>query len=65
MQAEVPSDEAFRIHFEQLLNPPESQTEDLIDLSDSPYIPLLDDPIEGVEIVEAAETAKKVNVLSV
>ena len=61
-KAEVASDEAFRIHFEQLLNPPESQTEETVDLSHSPYIPLLDDPIEVVEVVEAAETCKEAKI---
>ena len=29
---------------------------DLHDTSDSPYIPILDDPIEQIEIMEAAES---------
>ena len=56
---EVPSDEDFRIHFEQLLDPPNTETEEIADVSDAPYIPLLDDPIEEVEVVEAAESCKE------
>ena len=58
-QVEIPSDEDFKIHFEQLLNPPQSENEDPVDVSDAPYIPLLDDPIEEVEVVEAAESCKE------
>ena len=36
-----------------------SETEEPIDMSNSPYIPLLDDPIEEAEVVEAAETCKE------
>ena len=55
-QKEAPSDEEFKIHFEQLLNPQEMVADDLHDTSDSPYIPILDDPIEQIEIMEAAES---------
>ena len=56
IQNEAPSDEEFKIHFEQLLNPQEMVADDLHDTSDSPYIPILDDPIEQIEIMEAAES---------
>ena len=42
-----------------MLDPPESATEEPIDVSDSPYIPVLDDPINEVEVTEAAETCKE------
>ena len=58
-QKEAPSDEEFKIHFEQLLNPQEMVADDLHDTSDSPYIPILDDPIEQIEIMEAAESSKE------
>ena len=58
-QAEQPSDEEFKIHFEQLLNPPGNEDEEPLDVSDSPYVPLLDDPIEEEEVEEAAKTCKE------
>ena len=56
---DTPSDAEFRMHFEQLLNPPGGEGEDEPDTSNSPYIPLLDDPIEEVEVIEAAESSKE------
>ena len=56
---DMPSDEEFKIHFEQLLNPPGTDADDLCDTEDSPYIPILDDPIAEVEVVEAAESSKE------
>ena len=55
---DVPSDEEFRLHFESLLNPQSTEDED-VDVSDLPYIPVLDDPITEVEVIEAAETCKE------
>ena len=42
-----------------MLNPPQEVTEEPFDVSSSPYIPLLDYPIQDVEVVEAAETCKE------
>ena len=47
------------MHFEQLLNPPGNENEVLIDVSDSPYVPLLDDPIEEEEVEEAVRACKE------
>ena len=47
------------MHFEQLLNPTESEDESQIDTSSCPYIPILDDPIDEVEVSEAAESCKE------
>ena len=55
---ESPSDEEFRVHFEELLNPP-NQHDDVIDVSDMPYIPILDDPITEKEVVESASECKE------
>ena len=53
-----PTDEEFKIHFEDLLNP--DGVEDCeIDVSDAPTIPILDDPITPVEVVEAADECKE------
>ena len=54
-QLDIPSDGDFKLHFEQLLNPPGIEEVDLFDVSDSPYIPLLDNPIEVAEVIEAAD----------
>ena len=54
-----PTDEEFRVHFENLLNPTTGCTSDEIDVSDLPTIPVLDDPITPVEVVEAASECKE------
>ena len=54
-----PSDEEFRVHFEDLLNPNIGENANNIDLSDSPTIPVLDDPISPVEVAEAASECKE------
>ena len=54
-----PSDEEFRVHFEDLLNPDTGDNTDDIDVSDSPIIPVLDDPISPVEVAEAASECKE------
>ena len=58
-QVDTPSDGDFKLHFEQLLNPAGIEEGEPFDVSDSPYIPLLDDPIEVVEVIEAADTCKE------
>ena len=50
----APSDEEFRVHFEDLLNPANVENSCEIDVSDSPFIPILDDPFTPVEVAEAA-----------
>ena len=52
-------DEEFKIHSEQLLNPQEMVADDLHDTSDSPYTPILNDLIEQIEVMEAAECSKE------
>ena len=54
-----PTDEEFRLHFEDLLNPATEETCNDIDVSDSPTIPVLDDPIAPVEVLEAAGDCKE------
>ena len=49
-----PTDEEFKIHFEDLLNPDGVENCE-IDVSDAPTIPILDDLITPVEVVEAAD----------
>ena len=61
MNKDMPSDEEFKIHFEQLLNPPGTNVDadEVCNTENSPYIPILDDPISETEVVEAAETSKE------
>jgi hypothetical protein len=59
VQEASPSDQDFKLHFEQLLNPAERGDEEAIDVSELPYIPILDDPITESEVEEAAETCKE------
>ena len=40
----------FKIHFENLLNPPNVPSVNEIEFSDCPYIPVLDDPISTYEL---------------
>ena len=47
------------MHFEQLLNPPDLEDDQQFDISVCPYIPILDDPIEEVEVIEGAESSKE------
>lgn len=56
---ETPSDEDFKLHFENLLNPGTSDNEEEIDTGSSPYIPILDDPITEIEVIKAAESCKE------
>ena len=59
-----PSDNEFKIHFETLLNPnPEETTE--IDVSESPYVPLLDDPFNPNEVHHAIRKVKNKGYLGV
>ena len=44
-----PSDEQFKLHFEDLLNIDQRNSQD-IDLTDSPYIPVLDNPFTLLEL---------------
>ena len=53
-ESSVPSDEEFKMHFEQLLNPEELEETEMIDINDSPYIPILDDQITVNEVIIAA-----------
>ena len=52
--APVPTDGEFKSHFENLLNPDKKEHSDIIDVSDAPYIPVLDDKITDKEVCEAA-----------
>ena len=54
----MPSVEDFNNHFENLLNPPDQQlTIDAI-FDESPYIPILDDPIQVGEVVRGIKESK-------
>ena len=55
----LPSDEEFRIHFESLLNPEKGENSCEIEVRELPSIPILDDPITPVEVVEAADKCKE------
>ena len=50
----APTDGEFKRHFEDLLNPDQLEHSELIDVSDAPYIPLLDDKISEQEVKTAA-----------
>ena len=56
----IPSDQAFKQHFESLLNGNcHAEIHDAIETSqNSPYIPLLDDPFEAVELEDAIKKLK-------
>ena len=54
-----PSDNEFRMHFEELLNPVTGVNDNEIDVSDLPYIPVLDDPISPEEVCKAANECKE------
>ena len=44
------SDSQFKTHFEALLNPHDKNGEEGVDVSESPYVPLLDNPFTGDEL---------------
>ena len=44
-----PEDRQFKVHFEDLLNTDQRNSEDT-DLTDSPYIPVLDNPFNLIEM---------------
>jgi hypothetical protein len=54
---EKPSDEAFKMHFESLLNPCTPALAPL-DSSSCPYVPLLDDPFTPAEVENAIKATK-------
>lgn len=63
--ASAPSDEKLKVHFEQLLNLSKLEESEDIDLSDSPYIPVLDDkflyfsskqPIQSRRVFQTEQT---------
>ena len=58
-QVDKPSDEEFRMHFENLLNPPVTEPLETVDISNSPHVPNLDDPIDEKEVEEAAKSSKE------
>ena len=53
---DTPSDEEFKVHFEELLNPDALEQSEVIDVSESPYIPILDDEISVQEVIESASS---------
>ena len=56
----TPSDEEFKLHFESLLNPELiDNNENAIDTTDSPFIPILDEPITDIEVIEADKSFKE------
>ena len=48
--ANMPSDDEFKQHFEALLNPPDAEVAHPEDYSDGPYVPLMDDPFRPEEV---------------
>ena len=50
----APTDGEFKKHFEDLLNPDQSDHSEIIDINDAPYIPILDDEITDTELRKAA-----------
>ncbi|ELT95970.1 hypothetical protein CAPTEDRAFT_186693 [Capitella teleta] len=53
------NDDAFRVHFEELLNPVNEQTNFLSDSPNDPvHLPATDDPIRPSEVQEATQTLK-------
>ena len=57
-EIEQPSDNAFKTHFERLLNPSGEDFSEL-DVEQSPYIPLLDDPFTPRELDQAINSMNK------
>ena len=54
-----PSENEFKNHFEKLLNEPDSLSLELPpEIDECPYIPLTDDPIAPVEVLEANKIIK-------
>jgi hypothetical protein len=54
-----PNNDAFRVHFEELLNPVNEQTNFLSDSPKDPvHLPATDDPIPPSEVLEATQTLK-------
>lgn len=53
---ETPTDDAFQAHFESLLNPPDAQ---VIQVPDSIYLPITDDPITPEEVDAALHKLKQ------
>ena len=47
-----PSDDEFKLHFEQLLNPAGNNVE-ILNIEEAPYIPVLDDPFTASELEQA------------
>ena len=47
-----PSDDEFKLHFEQLLNPGGDSVE-VPNIDEAPYIPVLDDPFSALELEQA------------
>ena len=50
--------EDFKSHFENLLNPPDQPLTTDINIDDCPYIPVLDDPIHVDELVRSIKESK-------
>ena len=53
---DIPSDEEFKVHFEESLNPDALEQSEVIDVSKSWYIPILDDDISVQEVIESASS---------
>ena len=56
--AERPSDEVFREHFESLLNPEELTDSNNEPNDDDIYLPVTDDPIQPQEVLDAIQSLK-------
>ena len=57
-QREAPSDDAFKQHFELLLNPAHAQPIQSTPEDDIMYLPVTDDPIQPIEVSEAVKSLK-------
>ena len=56
---EQPDNDQFRIHFENLLNPPNTGVDESLNVDSDPYIPVLDDPFTVQELDEVVKDLKK------
>ena len=54
-----PSDSNFKMHFEELFNPPSLDVNESVDVASAPNIPLLDDPFTIQELDVAIKGLKK------
>ena len=56
---DIPSDVDFKLHFEKLLDPGNDDNIETLDVTDSPYIPILDDAFTDNEMMKVVKTFKE------